>query len=937
MRDSLEQSRSHRLLTQFIQISFSRRVALVGFTFVIYAALILLMRQQWGGGIGAWGILVAMMSGWLLGVWGGLIGGLLLLPLDFILFSFLGENGRQFIQEVGGVWGPATAVIAGVTVGWLQTMATRLEQELSQRRLIEAALRASEERHRQMFTNNQAVKLLIDPTSGAIVDANPAAVKFYGYSLAQLQKMSISDINNLSPTEVKIEMNRAARSEQSYFLFKHRLASGELRDVEVYSGPVEVGAQTLLFSIVHDITERALAEAALSESEEKYRSLIEQSNDAIYLLVNDRFEMINARFSEMLGIKPKEAAAPDFDLLDLVAPESRPLIDERGRKTAAGEPLSNRYEFVALTRDGRRLHLEASVSYPEYRGQKAVQGILRDITERYEAQEALRQSEEKFRALIENALDVITVVEADGRILYESPSVEHILGYKPEEMVGRNVLSFIHPEDRRASIQVFAQWLQPPPEQVEPVSFRFRNKRGEWRILEGTGRDLRDNPAIQGIVVNCRDVTERRLAQAGLRRRTAELEAMVQVSAELRQANNITDIVPIILQQTRLLNTDILSAIFLLDPVVGDLVAYARREENGPPTVWRQPSDRGIAGHVMQTDEIYITGDLSDDPLSALYGQKTAVMRSNIFLPLRAQRRVSGALHVALPEKRPFTEEDIRLLTAIAEITSSAIDRAYVLETLEQRVSERTQALAQANERLQQLDQLKSKFVSDVSHELRTPIANLNLYLDLLDRGHAERRESYMAVLREQTERLTQLIEDILDLTRLELNQKNVPWEPVNLNKLVGQVFTAHVLRAEASGLRLRMELAPELPPLLGNPNQILQVITNLVTNALNYTPAGEVLVETGYDRQAARLWLKVTDNGLGIEPDDIPYLFDRFYRGKWVSQSAIPGTGLGLAIVKEIVDLHDGRIDVVSQPGEGSTFRVCWPMVGEDCQDERD
>lgn len=928
MRDTIEQSRSHRLLTRFIQMPLSRRVASMGLAFAVYTALVLLMHRQWGSGLGAWGILVAIISGWLLGVRGGLLGGLLILPLNFVLFSLLGENVYQLVWQSGSGWGPATAVIAGVTVGWLQTLATRLEEELGRRAVTEAALRASEEQHRQMFANNQAIKLLIDPSNGVIVDANPAAVKFYGYSQEQLRGMKISEINSLSPAEIKKEMARAVQTERNYFLFKHRLALGELRDVEVYSGPVQVGAQTLLFSIIHDITERALAEAALAESEEKYRSLIEQSNDAIYLLVNDRFEMINARFSEMLGIKPDEVAAPDFDLLDLVAPESRPLIDDRGRKTAAGKQLSNRYEFVALTRDGRRLHLEASVSYPEYRGQKAVQGILRDITERYEAQEALRQSEEKFRALIENALDVITVVDANGRILYESPSVEHILGYKPEEMVGRNVLSFIHPQDRRASIPIFAKWLETPQEQAEPVSFRFRDKRGEWRILEGTGRDLRDNPAIQGIIVNCRDVTERRLAQDGLRRRTAELEAMVQVSAELRQANNITDIVPIILQQTRLLNTDILSAIFLLDPVAGDLIAYARQAENGETTIWRQPSDKGIAGHVMQTDEIYITGDLNDDPLSILYGQKTAVMRSNIFLPLRAQRRVSGALHVALPEKRPFTEEDIRLLTAIAEITSSAIDRAYVLETLEQRVTERTQALAQANERLQQLDQLKSKFVSDVSHELRTPIANLNLYLDLLDRGRAERRESYMAVLREQTERLTQLIEDILDLTRLELNQKTIPWESVNLNNLVRQVFTAHALRAEASGLRLRMELAPELPPLPGNPNQILQVITNLVTNALNYTPDGEVLLETGYDRQASRLWLKVTDNGLGIEPDDIPYLFDRFYRGKWVSQSAIPGTGLGLAIVKEIVDLHDGQIDVASQPGEGSTFRVCWPTA---------
>jgi PAS domain S-box-containing protein len=921
----------YRLFSSIIQLPLRWRLVVVALGFGAYAVAALLLFEKWGVGMAAWGGLGVVLSGALFGVWGGLIGGLFLFPLNILLLVLLGGEELRLIFAVGGLGGHLMAVAIGGAVGWLQTVAARLEEELTQRQAVELALRASEEQHRQMFANNQAIKLLIDPVDGRIVDANPAAVEFYGHSLPQLQLMKISDINTLPPEEVTQEMRRALQAERSYFLFRHRLASGELRHVEVYSSPVRMGERMLLYSIIHDITERVEAEKALSESERQYRSLIQQSNDAIYLIVDGRFEMINAQFSQIFGVSVEEAREPGFNWMDLVAPESVPLIEERIRKVAAGEILPGRYEFMAIASDGRRIPVEASVSYIKYRGEIATQGILRDITERYEAQETLRQSEEYFRALIENALDIITVVNANGTIRYKSPSIERILGYKPEEMMGRNVLDFIHPDDLRRSVRIFLRKVR-NPQNTETLEFRVRNKAGEWRIIEATGRILLDSPVVKGIVVNSRDVTERRLTEKALRLRAAELEALAEISAELRLADNVADIVPTILKRTNFLGSDIVSAIFLTEPKTGDLVARGWHPEETQWVEWRQPDHRGIAGHVIRTGEMYITANLLNDPLSSIYLKKEmGALRnvySNIFLPLQAQQRVIGVLHIGLRQDRQFTTEEIRLLTAVAEITGSAIDRALVLETLEQRVSERTQALAQANERLQQLDHLKSKFVSDVSHELRTPVANLNLYLDLLERGRSDKRNSYMAVLREQTDRLTQLIEDILDLARLELNQKNMPWLPIDLNDLIYQALTAHALRAEALGLKLQFTPQDNLPLMRGDPNQILQVITNLITNALNYTPTGEICLQSCYNEKLNRLCLQVQDSGLGIDADDLPHLFERFYRGKWVSQSAIPGTGLGLAIVKEIIDSHHGEIEVISEPGQGATFRVWWPAV---------
>lgn len=186
-----------------------------------------------------------------------------------------------------------------------------------------------------------------------------------------------------------------------------------------------------------------------------------------------------------------------------------------------------------------------------------------------------------------------------------------------------------------------------------------------------------------------------------------------------------------------------------------------------------------------------------------------------------------------------------------------------------------------------------------------------------------------MSVLKIQAGRLRQLVEDILDLSRLELGQtKGVTMAPVNLNEIVEQVVIAHLPRAEEADLKLVFTPGADLPLIQGERNQLAQMVTNLVTNAINYTPAGHVLISTRLIPERDQVCLQVEDTGMGIEPEDLPHLFERFYRGQRVSQSDIPGSGLGLGILKEIVVLHKGEIEVESQVGKGSTFRVFLPLA---------
>ncbi|MCP4421106.1 MAG: HAMP domain-containing histidine kinase, partial [Chloroflexi bacterium] len=295
-------------------------------------------------------------------------------------------------------------------------------------------------------------------------------------------------------------------------------------------------------------------------------------------------------------------------------------------------------------------------------------------------------------------------------------------------------------------------------------------------------------------------------------------------------------------------------------------------------------------------------------------------------LPLKSEEGILGIIHIGLDTIYEFADDEIRTLKAICNIVANGLQRIQVMQTLEARVANRTYDLEKANERLQELDKLKTKFIADVSHELRTPVANLAIYINLLQNGKPEKQEHYRNVLQQQADRLTNLVEAILGLSRLEVGADNMILSSIDLNDIVEQIVVGHKARAEALNIQLSFSLQPNLPVVWGESTQLLQLIINLVTNGINYAPKGSIHVETFVENEEY-VCLKISDNGIGISKAELPYLFDRFYRGQRMGQSNIPGTGLGLAIVKEIVELHQGTIEVTSQENNGSNFLVRLPI----------
>ena len=327
-------------------------------------------------------------------------------------------------------------------------------------------------------------------------------------------------------------------------------------------------------------------------------------------------------------------------------------------------------------------------------------------------------------------------------------------------------------------------------------------------------------------------------------------------------------------------------------------------------------------------------------PLSLKQFLVTPENSKAIIHPLLVEGENIGFLLLNLPETHELSAHDTQLVATVAEEIDLALEKIRLhgrlqahAKELEERVRKRTQALAEANEKLKSLDQLKSKFVSDVSHELRNPITNLTIYLELLEFAPPDRQAKYYDILRTQVRRLSSLVEEILTLSRLENGSDHDLHQSVDLNYLVQQTVTAHTPRAQSKKIKLRFTPAIPLPPAWGEPNQITQIVTNLLDNALNYTAGGYIDITTDLQEQENKteIVLGVSDSGRGIPEEDLPHIFERFYRGSQVDRDAIAGTGLGLGIVREIVALHNGRIDVQSIPNKGSRFTVTLPAAPQE------
>lgn len=420
--------------------------------------------------------------------------------------------------------------------------------------------------------------------------------------------------------------------------------------------------------------------------------------------------------------------------------------------------------------------------------------------------------------------------------------------------------------------------------------------------------------------------------------RLNELEAVNKVSTGLRLAQTLQEMMPQLMDETlKILDVDA-GSIWLYNSERGKLSQLIGRGWCTEIGNLELDPGESLPGNVFSSGDIYFSHDVAQDPLtSSAMRELVPLGWSALCLPIHSELEPIGVLLVSNPLPHEFTGENARLLVTLTEIAGNAIHRTRLTDQmirhaaeLEARVAERTAELQTALQKAQAADQLKSEFIVNVNHELRTPLTNLLLYYQMLRSQPDVKTGERLDVIGRELQRLRSLIEQLLNLSRFDLGQVTLRASQFDLNKMIKTLVNDRRSLAEEHGLTLTFKPPPD--PLLVwlDESTIAQAISNLLTNAMNYTPrGGKIVVATMTKLWKDEPWVgfRIQDTGRGINSDDLPHLFERFYRGKAGHDSGAPGTGLGLAIVKQVVDHHHGRIDVQNGAGGlGAEFTIWLP-----------
>jgi PAS domain S-box-containing protein len=483
----------------------------------------------------------------------------------------------------------------------------------------------------------------------------------------------------------------------------------------------------------------------------------------------------------------------------------------------------------------------------------------------------LSLSEARYRSLVESAQSGIFQLDLEGRFLYGNQALASMFETEIEDLIGKRFdsLSFYQPKQLGQLLETFDQRIRGKREPTEAYELEFQTPSGRTiPTLVGVSLITDEEGNPQGLTGLVTDISERIELEEALKAERDRLDAIL---------GHIGDAVMV---------TDAEASIQFVNPAWERLNNYSFKEALG-----KTPDILQSAKH--------------DD---AFYSEmQETIAQGTTWQGEVTNRRKDGS-----------TYEAALTITPVLSPTGTVINYVSVYHDISA---------------LKEIDRLKSRFVSDVSHELRTPLTNIRLYLDLIarvkDRGKTER---YLKTLSRESDRLANLIDDLLSLSRIDVGTTQLYRRPMNVNDLLRSLAEDRRSLAAKQGLQLEIITASDLPEILGDERLLSQVFTNLLTNAMNYTQeGGEITLRTRSESEASMDWIvvEVEDSGLGIPLDEQSEIFTRFFRGAASKSTGAPGTGLGLAICDEIIQRHGGHITVSSEgkPGKGSCFSVWLPI----------
>ena len=433
--------------------------------------------------------------------------------------------------------------------------------DISERKAAEASLARSEQNYREIFNAVSEAIFLHDATSGQILDVNEAMVRLYGFaSKAEALTASLAHLSANEPpytVEAALERIRLAGSDgPQVFEWLARKANGERFWVEVSLRGTAIGGAGRVLAVVRDITERKRVEAELHERERQLSTLLSNLPGMAYRCRNDEhwtMEFVSTGALALTGHPPEDLVGNRrVAYADLIHPKDRSRVWEQVQEALARhEPFVLNYRLIRANGEECWVWEQGRGVYDELGRVVALEGLVLDDTARHEAAQVLEQREAHFRSLIENASDLITVINPQGVILYQSPSSLRLLGYPPDSLIGASLFSYLHPDDAPEVMAAIQRVVDQPLDRAanhEPirVECRVRNNAGHWRTLEAYGRLLTSAGAQTRIVVNSRDITDQLRLEEQFRQ-VQKMEAIGRLAGGV--AHDFNNILAVIMMQ----------------------------------------------------------------------------------------------------------------------------------------------------------------------------------------------------------------------------------------------------------------------------------------------------------------------------------------------------------------------------------------------------
>jgi PAS domain S-box-containing protein len=776
-----------------------------------------------------------------------LIAAAVMIVIYDLSFGELWNNGRLLTTHLLLLFW-----LAGVTATatWLWA-SWRAHQAIQTRRFVTP------------FNHHRAVVLVVDPLTYAIIDANVAAQRFYGYTRAQLVRMTVADLSG---------SDDSPDVDQGHFELMHRCADGSEHVVEVYAGPVAIGPRLLSYWIVHDVTERARNREALAASEARLRLVLDAVNDGHWEV--DRAAKRNyfsERIFSMLGYDPvPHDQAPDF-LVSLIHPDDRPRYDRLLTELADLRIDAFNQDFRMCAKDDSwrdiRLRGKCIERSPSGRVVRVV-GTHTDVTDN---KTVARQLEIKSAAL-SAAANAIVITDANGSIEWVNPAFTLLTGYMPEEAIGQNpriLKSGLNDDefygDLWATITSGRVWH----------SEALINRRKDGTLYS---EQMTITPVLNsaGIITNFiaikADISERKLAQAALQ---AERDFAKQIMESMGEGLAVVD------AESRFTYVNAALCEMLAQPAERLLgapcQAYLRvAEVEGP-----QALDAAALGR--RSYEVHYQS--ADDGIG--YALVTEV-------------------------QRPSVEADHGRILVFVDVTKRKLIEME---------------LATARDRALEASRLKSEFLATMSHEIRTPLNGIiGMSGLLMSTALDARQREFAETIRMSSDTLLSIINEILDFSKIEAGRLELETVTFNLHECIAEALNLLAYKANDKKLELACYLAPDAPVFVqGDVTRLRQVLVNLVGNAVKFTHAGEVVVSLRVQQRTEDGYLlefSVSDTGIGIPASHLDSLFEPFSQVDVSTTRRFGGTGLGLTISKRLVEMMGGAIWVDSKLDVGSTFR---------------